>query len=276
MKSRCGAVSAPGFHIPGGMLARMANDFPLRPPPPLLDAACALFLDVDGTLIEFADNPDAVVLLPGVREAIGRISDRLDGAVALISGRPLAQLDALFAPLHLPAAGLHGHQVRGRGQAAPAASANDTADTSQWLHGVHQQAMRFAHGHPGVLIEDKGRSLALHWRAAPLAEPHVRAFAEQQLGNHPGYRLQPGDHVVEFVPEGSDKGRALHQLMQQAPFRGRVPVFVGDDLTDEFGFEAANVLHGWSVLVGEREPSAAVFALPHVRDVHAWLLQNAQ
>lgn len=257
------------------MLARMANDFPQRPPPPLLDAACALFLDVDGTLIEFADDPEAVVLLPDVREAIGRISDRLDGAVALISGRPLAQLDRLFAPLHLPAAGLHGHQVRGLGEHASAVAADDNPDTSQWLHGVHQQAMRFAHGHPGVLVEDKGRSLALHWRGAPHAAQQVRAFAEQQMGGRPGYRLQPGDHVVEFVPEGSDKGRAVHQLMQQLPFRGRVPVFIGDDLTDEFGFEAANTLHGWSVLVGAREPSAAVFALPQVHDVHAWLLQNA-
>jgi len=257
------------------MLARMANDFPQRPTPPLLDAACALFLDVDGTLIDFADDPEAVVLLPEVREAIGRISDRLSGAVALVSGRPLAQLDRLFAPLHLPAAGLHGHQVRGFGEQAGAAAAEGD-DTSQWLHGVHQQAMRFAHGHPGVLVEDKGRSLALHWRAAPHAAQDVRAFAEQHVGGHPGYRLQPGDHVVEFVPEGSDKGRAVHQLMQQAPFRGRVPVFVGDDLTDEFGFNAANTLHGWSVLVGEREPSAALFALPHVRDVHAWLRQNAQ
>jgi trehalose 6-phosphate phosphatase len=273
MESGADVLSAPAFHTPDGMLARMANDFPQRPPPPLLDDACALFLDVDGTLIEFADDPEAVILLPEVREAIGRISDRLDGAVALISGRPLAQLDRLFAPLHLPAAGLHGHQVRGVD--APARSTGAEADTSEWLHGVHQQAMKFAHGHPGVLVEDKGRSLALHWRGAPHAAQDVRAFAEQHADARSGYRLQAGDHVVEFVPEGSDKGRALHQLMQQLPFRGRVPVFLGDDLTDEFGFDAANTLHGWSVLVGEREPSTAVFALPTVRDVHAWLLQNA-
>ena len=257
----------------------MANDYPLRPPPPLLDDACALFLDVDGTLIEFADDPEAVTLLPEVREAIGRISDRLDGAVALISGRPLAQLDRLFAPLHLPAAGLHGHQVRGLGGDTHAVdgrtgSATDS-DTSEWLHAVHQQAMRFAHGHPGVLVEDKGRSLALHWRGAPHAANEVRAFAERHIGGHSGYRLQPGDHVVEFIPEGSDKGRAIRQLMQQLPFRGRIPVFLGDDLTDEYGFDAANTLHGWSVLVGEREPSAAVFALPRVRDVHGWLQENA-
>lgn len=258
------------------MLASMANDFPQRPPPPLLDDACALFLDVDGTLIEFADDPEAVRLLPEVREAIGRISDRLEGAVALISGRPLEQLDTLFAPLRLPAAGLHGHELRTHPTLD--AAAHDTAaddNTSTWLHAVHQQAMRFAHGHPGVLVEDKGRSLALHWRAAPHAGADVQQFAERHIRGHSGYRLQPGDHVVEFVPVGSDKGRAIRQLMQHTPFRGRVPVFLGDDLTDEYGFDAANTLHGWSVLVGAREPSAAVFALPQIRNVHGWLRENA-
>lgn len=253
----------------------MANDFPQRPPPPLLDDACALFLDVDGTLIEFAEDPEAVTLLPDVREAIGRISDRLEGAVALISGRPLEQLDRLFAPLHLPAAGLHGHQVRGFTGQTHAVNADHDDTTSEWLHAVHQQAMRFAHGYPGVLVEDKGYSLALHWRGAPHAAREVQAFAERHIRGHAGYRLQPGDHVIEFVPEGTDKGRAIRQLMQQSPFRGRIPVFLGDDLTDEYGFDAANTLHGWSVLVGDREPSAAVFALPHVRTVHGWLRENA-
>ncbi len=253
----------------------MANDLPQRPVPPLLDDACALFLDVDGTLIEFARDPEAVVLLPDVREAIGRISDRLDGAVALVSGRPLSQLDRLFAPLHLPAAGLHGHEIRGLTGQTHAVTGNADPDTGQWLHDVHRQAMRWAHGHPGVLVEDKGRSLALHWRGAPHAAQEVQAFAAQHIDAAAGYRLQPGNHVVEFVPEGSDKGRAIHQLMQQRPFRGRIPVFLGDDLTDEFGFKAANTLHGWSVLVGNRDPSEAVFALPHVRDVHRWLLENA-
>lgn len=255
------------------MLVTMANDFPQRPPPPLLDDACALFLDVDGTLIEFADDPESVALLPDVREAIGRISDRLDGAVALISGRPLAQLDKLFAPLSLPAAGLHGHELRNYEQRAQ--SSDPSADPSEWLHALHQQAMRFAHGYPGVLVEDKGRSLALHWRGAPHAANDVRAFAERHIRGHGGYRLQPGDHVIEFLPEGSDKGRAMRQLMLQPPFRDRMPVFVGDDLTDEFGFGAANDLHGWSVLVGAREPSDAVFALPTIRSVHAWLRENA-
>ncbi|NIJ89377.1 trehalose 6-phosphate phosphatase [Xanthomonas campestris] len=242
------------------------------PSPPLLDDACALFLDVDGTLVDFADSPEAVRLLPEVREAIERLSDRLNGAVALVSGRPLSQLDALFAPLVLPAAGLHGHELRSDVDARAAMP----QDTSAFLHGLHQRAAALTHTHTGVLVEDKGVSVALHWRAQPLAGPDVLAFAQQEIAQLPGYRLQPGDHVVEFVPEGSNKGLAVEQLMQQGAFAGRTPVFVGDDLTDEFGFEAANRLGGWSVLVGDRVQTSARFRVAGTAAVHAWLQHNAR
>ncbi len=238
----------------------------------MLDDACALFLDVDGTLIDFADRPEAVQLLPEVRAAIGRLSVRFEGAIALVSGRPLAQLDALFAPLVLPAAGLHGHELRGDA----AARAAMPQDTSAWLHGLHQRAAALTHRHPGVLVEDKGVSVALHWRAQPLAGPDVLAFAQDEIARLSGYRLQPGDHVVEFVPEGSNKGLAVEQLMQQGAFARRTPVFVGDDLTDEFGFDAANRLGGWSVLVGDRAQTSARYRLPGTAAVHAWLQQNAR
>ncbi|KAF1698828.1 trehalose-phosphatase [Pseudoxanthomonas suwonensis] len=249
----------------------MVDETPSRPSPPPLGDDCALFLDVDGTLVEFQEDPAAVHLLPDVREAIGRLSRRLHGALALVSGRPLAQLDALFAPLRLPAAGLHGHQFRHGGDSEP----DLPDDTSALLHELHCQAARMAATRPGVLVEDKGVSLALHWRAAPEFGPEVAAFARAQIGNLPGYRLQPGDHVVEFVPASSDKGQALERMMAQPAFRGRVPVFIGDDLTDEYGFAAANRAGGWSVLVGDREPSEATYALPRTRDVHAWLIANA-
>ncbi|MEA9487758.1 trehalose-phosphatase [Xanthomonas campestris] len=241
------------------------------PSPPLLDDACALFLDVDGTLIDFAHTPEAVQLLPEVSDAIARLSERLGGAVALVSGRPLSQLDALFAPLLLPAAGLHGHELR----SDAAARAAMPQDTSEWLHGLHQRAAALTQRHPGVLVEDKGVSVALHWRAQPLAGPDVLAFAQQEIAQLSGYRLQPGDHVVEFVPEGSNKGLAVEQLMQQPAFAGRTPVFVGDDLTDEFGFQAANRLGGWSVLVGDRAQTDARFRVSGTAAVHAWLQRNA-
>ena len=249
----------------------MADANPQRPAPPLLDDACALFLDVDGTLIGFDADPAAVRLLPQVREAIGAISDRLGGAVALVSGRPLAQLDLLFAPLRLPAAGLHGHQFRGDARAA----ADIPADSSAFLHELHRQATHLAASHPGVLVEHKGASLALHWRAAPQYSDAVTGFARQRIDALAGYRLQPGDHVVEFVPDGADKGRAVERMMARAPFAGRVPVFVGDDLTDEFGFAAAHRAGGWSVLVGAREDSVATRGLEDVRAVHDWLQANA-
>jgi len=249
----------------------MADAHPPRPSPPLLDDACALFLDVDGTLIDFSDDPSSVHVLPGVLDAIGRISDRLHGAVALVSGRPLAQLDTLFAPLRLPSAGLHGHEFRSSADARDALP----DDTSAFLHALHHDAARMAAAHPGVLVEDKGVSIALHWRAAPEAGETVQAFALAWLPALPGYRLQPGNHVVEFVPEGTDKGGAVARMMRQPAFAGRTPVFIGDDLTDEFGFAAAQRLGGWAVLVGDRAGSAATYGLPGTAAVHAWLATNA-
>ena len=245
-------------------MSGMAAATPLRrPPPPSLNDACALFLDVDGTLLDFAVQPDRVSLPAGALPIIQAISDRLQGAVALVSGRPLEQLDRLFAPLQLPAAGLHGHQFRG---AAPG-----QRETSPALDRFKQEAARFAGEYPGVAVEDKGSHVALHWRAAPQAADYVRAFAETLIGNIEGYRLQPGDHVVELVPAHVDKGRAVVTMMRDPPFRGRTPVFVGDDLTDEYGFEAAHKLGGWSVLVGERETSQARYALADPAAVHVWL-----
>ena len=247
----------------------MADAIPHRlPPPPLLDDACALFLDVDGTLLEFAVRPDLVRLPLGALETLGRISDRLDGALALVSGRPLAELDALFAPLQLPAAGLHGQQLRG----ASAAQAMPAGDA---LSALRREAMQLAQRHPGVVIEDKGANLALHWRAAPEAEPALRALALAHLPRLPGYRLQPGDHVIELLPADVDKGLAVRTLLAEAPFHGRTPVFVGDDLTDEYGFAAAHAHGGWSVLVGDRMPSRAQYRLAGPTEVHAWLRRNA-
>lgn len=239
-------------------------------PPPALDPACALFLDVDGTLVGFAAQPEDVRLPPQVRDWIVRIGERLDGALALVSGRTLAQLDHLFAPVRLPAAGLHGAQLRRSAEEAPQAM-----ETAQWLHELHLQAMRLAHAHPGVRVEAKGQALALHWRNAPAAAPAVLAFARAQLPLLPGVRLQPGNHIVELVSAGHDKGTAVTTLMGMAPFAGRRPVFVGDDLTDEDGFAAATRLGGYGILVGERPDSQARHALPDVAAMHDWLRAGA-
>ncbi|MFT4197418.1 MAG: trehalose-phosphatase, partial [Pseudoxanthomonas sp.] len=128
---------------------------------------------------------------------------------------------------------------------------------------------------PGARVERKRAGIALHWRAAPQAGPALQALARQFLARLPGYRLQPGDHVAELVPAGADKGHAVRRLLAAPPFAGRVPVFVGDDLTDEYGFAAVNALGGWSVLVGARANSHAIYGLEDVAAVHAWLRASA-
>jgi trehalose 6-phosphate phosphatase len=236
------------------------------PPPPALPERCALFLDVDGTLLEFQDDPGTVALPSGGLDTLARLADRLGGALAVVSGRPLATLDQVFTPLLLPAAGMHGQQLRG----APEAP----REVPEALAELHRQATVLAHRYPGVRVEDKGGAVALHWRAAPQAADALQALAARFAPRLDGYRIQPGDQVLELVPADVDKGRAVRRLMEHPPFAGRTPVFVGDDLTDEYGFEAANALGGWSVLVGRRPNSHAMYALPDVTAVHAWLQSN--
>lgn len=241
----------------------------LHPTPPALHDACALFLDVDGTLSEFGNQPDLVDLPPGALDILGRLSERLGGALALVSGRPLLELDRLFSPRRFPAAGLHGQQFRGIAASQPVRG-------GEALSELRCDAALLARRYPGVLVEDKGANLAIHWRAVPDAADSVRRLIRSHLPRLPGYRLQPGDHVAELMPAEVDKGHAVRTLMAEAPFRGRRPVFVGDDLTDEFGFAAVNARGGWSVQVGTREPSLAVYRLADPTAVYAWLRRNTR
>jgi trehalose 6-phosphate phosphatase len=244
------------------MHARFASQRP-RPRPP--EEGWALFLDVDGCLLEFADAPDRVIVPLGLRECLHAHSQRLDGALALVSGRSLEALDDLFWPLRLPAAGLHGLERRSRNGdlQAPAAS--------QQLRRLCAEAETLAIGHRGAMVENKRAGFALHWRAAPAAADAMRAFAEHALSQLSGYRLQHGDHVVELLPAGGDKGSAIECFLDQSPFSGRHPVFAGDDLTDESGFRVVNAHGGTSVLVGARADSTAQFGLRDPADVRAWL-----
>jgi trehalose 6-phosphate phosphatase len=238
---------------------------PPRPRPPAPADDWALFLDVDGCLLDFADAPDAVTVPTTLHATLQRLSQRLHGALALVSGRALRRIDELFAPLRLPAAGLHGLERRStvaRLSPPPVPSA---------LAAIHDEARQVAAAWPGTLVEDKGSALGLHWRAEPRAAAALRAFAEAALPRLPGYRLQHGDHVIELRPSSGDKGEAILALLEEAPFRGRKPVFVGDDLTDESGFAVINAHGGLSVLVGQREPSAAHYALRDPAAVRAWL-----
>jgi trehalose 6-phosphate phosphatase len=242
---------------------------PPRPRPPAPADDWALFLDVDGCLLDLADAPDAVTVPPRLRATLQALSQRLDGALALVSGRSVAVVDALFAPLQLPAAGLHGLELRSATlQQAP-------PPPSPALAVILEEALAMARAWPGVVVEDKGAALGLHWRAAPKAMDALRGFAEAVLPRLPGYRLQPGNQVVELRPAAGDKGAAISALLGQPPFQGRTAVFAGDDITDEAGFAVVNAHAGVSVLVGNREPSAAHFALRDPAAVRRWLGSGA-
>lgn len=237
----------------------------IRPPPLVLRADCALFLDIDGTLIEFASSPERVIVPDALRFRLHRLSTWLEGALALVSGRATRSIDALFDPLSLPVAGLHGHELR-IGQ-----HTHRSIEAPPGMAAVIEAARALCDRHPGALIEDKGLTIALHWRNAPEAAPSLHAFAVHALDRLPGYRLQPGHCVIELLPAGRDKGSAIAALLEHPPFRGRQPVFLGDDLTDEPGFLEVNARGGTSVLVGTRADSAARYSLRNPASVHAWL-----
>jgi trehalose 6-phosphate phosphatase len=255
-------------HDDTGHHVRMTHDgTPLLPPPPPLSDQWALFLDVDGTLVAFADDPGRVSVAPRVVERLADLSRSLGGALALVSGRRIETLDALFAPHRFAAAGLHGLQRRRFGEAAPEPEPPPAA-----LESVKAQARAILRErYPDALLEDKGEAIALHWRTMPEAAADLQGFAMQALARLPGYHLQPGDHVVELRPARGDKGEAIAAFLEEPPFLGRRPVFVGDDLTDEHGFEIVNAQGGVSVLVGDRGGSAAEHRLADVEAVYAWL-----
>jgi trehalose 6-phosphate phosphatase len=215
-------------------------------PPPSLD--WCLFLDVDGTLIELADTPFDTHVGDDLKDVLKEVAERLGGALALVSGRSIEYLDALFAPLRLPSAGLHGVERRKATGVLHGASFIDSQlDRARTLLGTFVQA------HPGTLLEDKGRTVAVHYRLAPQFESQVReqvmAIAAA-LGSN--YHVQAGSMMLEIKPRGFDKGGAVKAFMQEPPFSGRRPVYVGDDLTDIDGFRAVEIFGGVSIAVGGR------------------------
>ena len=253
-------------------MSTACHDVATLPAPPAVgaDADWALFLDVDGTLLDFAHHPDRVEVEAGLRDGLERIGTRLHGAIALLSGRPLSDLDALFGWHTRAAAGLHGAELR-----MPDGHVHMTGDAAGFAAIRAQASARVAET-PEVLLEDKQRALALHYRHAPTARTAAEAIAHelaQRAGG--GYVLQYGDHVIELKPAGVDKGRALATLMQATPFHGRKPWMLGDDLTDEHAFASVNAAGGVSVIVGDRRPTAARCALADPAAVRAWLRRLA-
>ncbi len=238
----------------------------VRPPPPPLEADCALFLDIDGTLADLERSPDAVHIDDAIAAALPRVARWLDGALALVTGRAITSADRLFPGLTLPMAGQHGCERR---DAAGGIHLHAPARGTQAR--LRRLLQRLAKRHPQLLLEDKGASLALHYRSAPHLAAHVHRTVRQSVAQEAGYTVQPGKLLVEVRPEGRDKGTAIDDFMAEDPFAGRVPVFVGDDLTDEHGFAAVERMGGWTVKVGGGR-TAARFRLANPAAVRQWLL----
>jgi trehalose 6-phosphate phosphatase len=228
----------------------------------------ALLLDVDGTLLEIAETPQSVRVSSELLEMLRALSLKTRGALGLVSGRSIADLDALFAPLVLPSAGLHGFErrsERGEYQCLPLPDAALLQSAREALH-------QLASVNQNLLVEDKQFALALHYRRVPeLAQTVVDAMREIAAGLQPDLVLQLGEMVAEFRPAASDKGAAVKAFLAELPFHGRCPIYIGDDLTDEAAFECVNEVGGISIAVNVRRPTAAQAALPDVAAVHDWL-----
>lgn len=238
-------------------------------PPSTVVYGASLFLDLDGTLLELLDRPDDVVADDDLRTLLLRLSTRLAGRVAVVSGRSLAQLDAILGPVAhaIALSGSHGCEHRWRG-------ASEQPERPALLDVAAAQFAAFAAERDGVMLEEKSFGVALHYRMAPDSEAEARALAVA-LARDTGLQLQKGKMMVELRCPGSDKGGAVRRLMGHPPMAGTVPVFVGDDITDEAAFEAARALGGAGVLVGPARASAAEFRLPDPAAVRAWLSKVA-
>jgi trehalose 6-phosphate phosphatase len=227
----------------------------------------ALFLDFDGTLVELAPTPDEVRIPSELPDILKRLSAVLNGAVALVSGRKLSDLDHFLSPLNLPVAGQHGAELRG---------ADVGAQTFAPIHGVAPllpAIEEFAARRPGLLVEAKGFSVAVHYRKAPAYQDELRDFLASLVAGHPGgLETIQGHSVLEIKPRAMNKGLAVRRFMEGPPFHGRFPVFIGDDRTDEDGFHAALSFGGAAIKVGLGGESLAPAHIADPAATRRWLL----
>ena len=236
------------------------------PPPPIeLLRGASLFLDFDGTLVDLAPTPDAVRVSSELADLLSRLQRCLDGRLAILTGRAAAEVGNLLGPVELAVGGHHGLESRG----------GQIVERPEMLDSVVSDLRQLEIEYPGVLVEDKPLGVALHYRQAPHAEDACRS-AVQAAARRSGLEIQPGKMVFELKPQGANKGDALGAMMAEPPFAGSRPVFIGDDLTDEPAFEAAQDMGGAGILVGDRAPTSARFALASVDEALAWLGQACE
>jgi trehalose 6-phosphate phosphatase len=236
-----GAVAAEPQPLTAGGLAAEAS------------SACAFFLDVDGTLLEIEPRPEDVVADEPLRQSLRRLELECGGALALVSGRRIDDVDRIFAPLNFTAAGLHGAELR-------FSDGKRVTATSAVMDAVRPKLRAFVSRLEGAWLEDKGATLAVHYRQRPELEGEVLAFLRPLARD--GLAVQAGKLVAELKEGRHDKGKAIEAFLAVPPFAGRKPVFVGDDLTDESGFAVVNACGGFSVRVGACDiPTQARFCL---------------
>src|ERR1043166_8146734 len=239
--------------VPGGLVAHLSE--------------CALLLDIDGTLLDFAPTPREVWVPPGLAKTMNRLLERTSGALALVSGRSLNDIDLIFAPSEFPAVGGHGAEMRLSTDSEAAAVHAPPMDKD-----LKKRLAAIAQLSPGILLEDKGYSLALHYRLAPHAEKAIYeavSLIRADLPNAP-IEVLPGKCVCEIKHSGFTKASGVRELMTREPFKGRRPVFIGDDVTDESVFAIMPDLGGQAFSVGRRaHVVAGHFDEP--RDVREWL-----
>jgi trehalose 6-phosphate phosphatase len=236
----------------------------LLPPPPVLIEDAALFLDFDGTLVELAETPDAIAVPAALAPMLERLRQRLDGRLAIVSGRSLADLER-HLPLHgIAFSGSHGLELQlADGTRLP-------LSVPVGLDDVRARVEDFAALTPGLLVEEKPAGIALHYRLAAEEGPRADAFLAA-LAKERGLEVQRGAMVVELRPTGATKGDAIRAFMMEPQFADARPLFMGDDLTDEHGFAAAAALGGAGILVGPARKSAARYRLGSVAEARRWL-----
>lgn len=233
--------------------------------PPPLPADAALFLDFDGCLVDIAPTPDSVIVSDALAARLDRLHDRLDGAVALISGRDAQDLRDRFPAFPGVIAGSHGAEMSLKPGRIDAAHG-----TPFDLLALHEHARRLAAPHPAILVEEKPHGVALHYRADPSLQPVVEAAMQELAAAYPNLALQPAKMAVELRPAGVRKDDAVMRLMTMPPFAGRLPVYAGDDLTDEPAMAAAQDQGGFAIKVGEGD-SVARHRLADPAAVSRWL-----
>ena len=239
-----------------------------REPPSLDPGLHALFLDFDGTLVDFAPTPESIKLRLGSRELLERVSRRLNGALAVVSGRKIADLDRFLAPLELPSSGVHGQEFRpapGDLRVRPATPEFDIA---------RRRLSAALRPDDPLLIEDKGGSLVVHYREHPDLRGRAKAIASAAVSGLDDLHTVEGHYIFEIRQRGVTKAIALELFSDQPAFRKRMPVFVGDDTTDEDGLRAAGRAGGFGIKVGPGATEAD-FCLRDVSSVHEWLARLA-